>query len=450
MANYIAFNGAIGEFSIGDITFTDNSKSLFSIEDSQGKQALAILPDGSLSIGNLSDNAKRLIYQLDNVKVVDSTALYSVEVDALGSPQIFKTLRSNGFKSQLTTTGSNWSIALTDESPKRILFSSDRSGKVENWIMDLDGTRKFKAAPTDLTFYGDSITEQLSATFKDPTRFVKFQGHSAQKTSEIIGRLGGTPVTGNITGGTIPGNGTEVAITSVLPKILYKGTSLTCITKGTVNGVSCILQTTDRADNHTIRREVSGADVVVTNPVTFVITSEVFSGTVFPEYVQSLDSIRNNSIVFIWAGRNDTNGDKPTLLALIDAGVQKISSFTKRFLVVSLINSPSEADVASGGVTADTAAAATRAKFIKDMNDSLRAAYPNNFVDVLAQMVAQTNASITFTPSTDPTSTYLVLRGSVAADEASGALLADGTHPNGTGRTVITNFFLQQLLNRGW
>ena len=173
---------------------------------------------------------------------------------------------------------------------------------------------------------------------------------------------------------------------------------------------------------------ISGVNAVIT-AFTGITSSAILNNF-------NSDASRRSWLNAIWSGRNDYNtlignpsafpAAQAAVLANIAAMVSALpagSDGTKRFVVLSVLNSNSS----TGGVEANTG---SDYSYFTGLNAALAAAYPDNYVDVRAALVAQyNNASIGCGSSQDLTDHGL--------DVPPHCLTSVGVHLNSAGYLVV-------------
>lgn len=145
---------------------------------------------------------------------------------------------------------------------------------------------------------------------------------------------------------------------------------------------------------------------------------------------QAADTRHRDWINVFWYGHNDIRVDHTTASARIKAdlaaSVARLTPGNNRFLILSVINN------------ADTPRGSDRYNTIVQLNADLAAAYPQNFFDIRAFMVAQANPVIGQQAA------------ELAADLPSSVLRFDEIHFTGFGADIVARRLKQVLESRGW
>ena len=301
-----------GESQYGDSGFTD--QILYSIQDVSGRTAFGVYKSGKLLIGAVQNF--RTFSQVHG-----AAGLYSVSVDQFGRAQIV--LGGNSGISILTTQGNNWNPSVTQETPQRIAFLSDRLDNVNYWVMNSDGTRQARAIPdSSVTFWGDSMTQRLQSYGHLPAllagRTLTYNALGATTIEHIAARQGGENATCVIPSGSIPASG-SVALTNVWPSLGYHAGTITpgatysfLVTIAGVQGT--LLSTTNSSSqaDYTFTRTSNGTAVTVSGPVEINVITDLSN---------SMGYDKQNTAIF-WVGTNAvSNLPSTTYNPSIDAGL---------------------------------------------------------------------------------------------------------------------------------
>jgi len=245
------------------------------------------------------------------------------------SGQIF--LHTGGVETQLTSSGSNYNISLTAETPYRVLFYSNRDGgDAKPYVMDADGDYQSPAvSDVDIAWWGDSMSSgqeegigtALAGLGDTTSRTVKNFGYGGQSSIVVAMRQGATDWTGEVspgnTTGTIPAlNSDYVSIgnfrNSILTSNIQKHAALISsqgwtvdedpLSYGTwqtsdppnaqynsyklvdvsINGVEGNIWRIgyNHANGYVFKRKTSGTAVAVTNPVNIEVLGNGYDNTV--------------------------------------------------------------------------------------------------------------------------------------------------------------------------
>jgi len=203
-----------------------------------------------------------------------------------------------------------------------------------------------KLLPTrDLSFVGDSMmSSTLAAAVQSylgdgRTRTLQQKGGlTAANMCVVIGR---DPLTISVSGGSIPGDGSAVAVTSRSFNILqsggvYSGTARVYF-EGPGITQTCLIET-DSSGNWTIKREVAGAAITVADG-----TQAILHPTIGTSFIPSTEPPRSN-VRIIRAGRNGSKGTHAQRMAQRDAVLRLIDyadSRQQHTLFLSIYNQSS-------------------------------------------------------------------------------------------------------------
>ena len=358
-----------------DTSYPDETYSKVEV-DSANRITHAIRPSGEhyfpkAEIDTLTVNNLSLSTPVSSMGVV-STSNSLFESKLVNSElQIFST---NSYATQqLTNIGDNHDIALTTETPERLLFKSTRTGETVVHVMDQDGSDLALAIPPkNLVLWGDSMTAGLGSTrvadaLGDGRRVVA-KGYGGRRSVFIAARQGGFPVTGDIANSQIPASG-AVAVSNFYPTEVLDSSyqSLSC----TVNGLAGTLNY--NGGSWTFTRATAGSVVAVTNPVTFEPTLDDTVGDVvynFNEYTSVL-----------WLGRNGVGGTQgETDVSVYQGVIAKFRNLFKRLIILPIFNGgySTESDGDTNIPTTSTAGYNS----IVGRNGNIATAYPDLFYDV--------------------------------------------------------------------
>lgn len=220
--------------------------------------------------------------------------------------------------------------------------------------------------PNDIAAWGDSLTPGYAAQLQTlfPSRTVFNGGVGGQISTQIAARQGGVIPLLTIAGNTIPTTGgvTVTAQTAYVHNNQGPGAVL-----GTLAGVHGSL-TYDNVSTHTFTRTTAG-DVTIVNPAT-------------PFIVDTFG--QNTWINTFWYGRNNYT-DPTQVKADIAASVAFLSAGNTRFIVMSVLN---------GGYGGYEIVGGAGYTFITQLNNDLKALYPQNYLDIRAYLVNQYNSAI--------------------------------------------------------
>jgi len=364
-------------------SYLDGNGYLHAVTDSSKRIALGVKSDGSIVVpSNAIESGSA---------AATSTALFTAE-RTLSDYEIYS--YTNGAKLQLTSVGSNYAPVVTQESPARILFKSNRTGSINYHVMNQDGSKQALAhAPTSYALWGDSLTGNLRGiipsdghtamtrafldggltTLGNERRLVNV-GIGGQTGVQIAARQGGLATTCQVTGGQVPASGT-VALTSVYPDIIYNPTLDGRLTNFpvTINGVAGTISRTD-ATNYTFSRTTAGSVVAASGTVTMVpvttdaapiIAIDGFAPTPFT------GADLNEYTAIFWLGHNGIGGSNgETMVSLLNGCIASLRNISKRHLIIPIFNATTESG--TGGYT----------NLVNTYWTPLASAFPANYYDI--------------------------------------------------------------------
>jgi len=275
---------------------------------------------------------------------------------------------------------------------------------------------KYNTLPKVVKFNGDSLTAGAGSTnneslpnlfqndFKD--YLIVNDAIGGQNSTEILSRQGGIPVTLTVEGNALNG-GSPKNIISISSDLLYKSAKGV---GGWIDGNPVMIAKSN--DNYTIRAADPGNK------------STIAAASVFLPYAaQNYKSAIN---VF-WIGRNDNDYsglllNYPKALATLDT--------PNRFIAIGVLPGLSEVS----GTSRNTK--------ITTFNNSLRDAYPNNYVEILPPSLIEM-AAIGYVP--DARDLVDVSKGVFPA-----GMRSDGIHLNSYGYKIIKNRLKEVFLRLGY
>ncbi len=335
---------------------------LWAIVDANGRIALGIKRDGTVT-GKFNVTVPPSIPLVYQAQQIDGAA-YGVFAKQVGNlTQLFAVKKSSGAITQLTSTGNNVNPVWSGDQAN-VLFASDRNGSPEQLYVPITGGAKNRVIPyADLIGWGDSMTAPGSGYFDtllaQPAmagRVGTNQGIGGQVSAQISQRAGGLALTGSVTGGQIPANG-SVALTGLnfIQNTNYSVDAVIAGVPGTITEHYTVANS-DNTYTFTVSPSYTGPAVPVANPVTITPTSTFYpagsSGVPFTTTRNRIHSIR--------IGANDIGKvgySQATTLANIAAVVDRISSYYKWFFVMGVSSAYGNQAVAQGGLRADEATA---------------------------------------------------------------------------------------------
>ncbi|WP_235023359.1 SGNH/GDSL hydrolase family protein [Caballeronia glebae] len=199
-------------------------------------------------------------------------------------------------------------------------------------------------------------------------------GIGGQTSTQIAARIGALPSAVTLDGNAVPASNTAVHLSSLSIDMLSTPADDAPRSKsGTVCSVHGALQRTadggppSTTETYTFTRDSAGSAVPCAAGSTFIGDSEGY----------------DTWTALIWVGRN--NGyDIPTVLADVKSIVQWLKPTGAHFVVLSILKGDFSDEYAGGEV----------AKYLDDLNASLKTAYPDNFIDVETPLVNSFNPSL--------------------------------------------------------
>lgn len=227
-----------------------------------------------------------------------------------------------------------------------------------------------------LVFWGDSLTEGAGVSNRSlivPVTVARLMGGRRYHNGGLGGngslgiaaRAKAIPTLVTVSGDTLPATG-SVQLTNVSTWLLNgAGTRRLSVT---IAGVPGILER--------INQPAGGGPP---QPYVFIRSTPGEAVHVAPGTPLGLDNgDMAKWTTIIWAGRNDAWSKPDTILANIRAIVDAIDVQEKRFVILSVLNGQNEGT----GTTAH--------RSITTLNETIRQAYPSNFLDVRASLAAGT------------------------------------------------------------
>ncbi len=232
-------------------------------------------------------------------------------------------------------------------------------------------------------------------------------GVGGQTSTQIAARFGAIPILVSVEGNQIPASG-SVPIISKTVNILYNSGRYMGSQKCTLSGIRGTISTDDLG-NWTFSRETSGEIVDCPQNTSIIVESKGYE----------------NDIAIFWIGRNNYY-QLATVMNDIKSCVNYLKPMNKRFLVLSIINGQSEIK-GSGGYNK-----------IISLNDSIRAAYPDNYIDVRSSIIES------YQPENKIDST------DHSNDVPPASLRYDAIHLTGNGYTIVANKIFEIIKSKGW
>lgn len=377
---------------------TENRLKLIESNIAANTLAIANL-QSQLAVGGYADAASWSVYADSNF------ALRSVR-------------KSDGQSFLLTATGDRASNpTITADGVNAIWRSSANASIANGGLMyrKLDGSAPaYPAMPlASIAAWGDSMTQGVGST--SPNTYCEILasltglpvyngGVGGQTSTQIAARQGGKPLIVSVAGQVIPGTGAAVAVNTISISPLNQNAQPQNLT-GTIGGAAVKLVRTNGSsstDVFTLQQSTAtGTDLNCPDGSTLLV--DTFG--------------RDSWVTVIYSGYNGGS-----ILADTQAMASFLKSLNKRFLVLSLPSGATPYD------TSDT----------KGYNNSLAAAFPNNFADLRSYLVAQYDPSI---PQDVIDHGNNIVPSSIVSSQP---------HLNAKGQLAQATFVYNQLKTRGW
>ena len=282
-------------------------------------------------------------------------------------------------------------------------------------IPDYDPGAPLESAIDKLTMFGDSLTHAggIAGRLQEllPGVQITNRGVSGQTASQIAGRQGAVKSLITVEGDKIPANG-PVAVTSRSSAILAQTGYVARTEPGRLAGVNGVLSNNAGSVLYTFTRDEAG-DAVDCPPNT-------------PFYPEVGKQARREAQI-IWAGRNNPEtGVVPYVMEM----TAYLSPAYKRFLVISVTNTPSEVR------------GTDRYKLITSINDELRYRLGERFVDLRRWLIDSALSEMGITPKPDDLE-------AVSGDAVPPSLTSDGVHFTASAQRAIAEFLHPKLVALG-
>lgn len=390
--------------TLGQLPGYDRSGYSWAIVDQNGKLALSI------------DNAGNLVSKGVNISSAGDIAqrLTAAEAQLNGRGTVITGYERSGYAWALLDQ--NGAVALGLDVNGNLISKGVNvtAGQSQANTAAIAAINKW-VTPKDFACFGDSLTaasypSKLATLLGKP---VQNAGVGGQGSTQIAGRFGGVVPFLTVQNNTIPASGgvTVTAMTSTLHNNQGPGS-----VAGTLAGIPGALTAAYDANGanpvYTFTRNTAGTATVIDNQAAFIV---------------DMGDLRDFKTVVFWLGRNNYS-DPSTVKSDVAACVQFLKPQDKRFIVMGVITWYGEGTGTGGYNT------------IVQLNNDLRALYPQNFIDIRAALVrsydpAQPNDVIDYNNDNIPRS----LRQSST----------DG-HLNDAGNQIVANTVFQFLTNKGW
>lgn len=240
---------------------------------------------------------------------------------------------------------------------------------------------------------------------------IKNIGIGGQVPSEIAARFGGADVILTITGNLIPAMTTAgsyvysvVTARNISPLTSQGFTGIS----GWINSIQVnLLRNSD--DSYKVARAYPGPAVAANVGSIFIPDVELAWAT---------QDMRQR-VSILWLGMNGTTTTTPAqLISCIDGCIKQLKTVNARYLIPTIVTPETGAVVAA-------------------LNAAVRAAYPNNVVEVRAMLLANGNNS------TQDNS-------DIAAGNIPSSLRIDGIHLNAAGHNLVAKMYFDVLTAKGW
>lgn len=279
-------------------------------------------------------------------------------------------------------------------------------------------------APVDLATFGDSLTASgQGGGIRWPQLVSDYLGLSlynpsvaGEAPSDIATRQGGLAPRVTAAGSAIPAAVTPVEVTSISPSLGWRsGTGIAAIGtfKGRLCGVSGTLKHDQGTGAWTFTRDVAGDAVECPAASRFRVDAS---------------KAARGAIQTFWAGHNYP--DVASVTARTAEMIEYLAAGNDRFIVLSVLNTSAE--------TAGTAGYNT----IIAINDALAGAYPSNYLDIRAHLIANGLQEEGIAATAQDTA-------DIANDVVPVSLRADSTHLNAAGIRVVARAVALFIANKG-
>ena len=397
---------------------------VWGVVDSAGKIGVGLKADGTCIIPKFSYTlpAPQL---LDPYQVADSTNTLAYTALTGGYMTVYALNKTTGVTVRISNLGNNLSPCVSADGSS-VLYMTDRNATQEMYFCPVGGGTEYPVTPLpSIACEGDSLTAgaggsggyEVMLAAGLPGRTISNQGVGGQKSLQIAARLGGVIPTVTVTGGSIPTSG-SVAVTFATgyEAVTSQGpTSLACTIAGVVGAITG-------------------------NGTTWTFTPTIYPGS--PVTAAGNQNVIVNTggmdqwIAIYWFGRNDLGDSQAqTKVASAIAGcVAYLKNYTKRFVVLSVLNGASEITGTANYIQ------------IAAINAYLAATYPNNYLDVREYLVTNALAIMAAAGLTvQPADTT-----AIAGDAAPPSLRADDVHLHQPAYDAIGTQIANFIAAKGW
>jgi len=316
-------------------------------------------------------------------------------------------------------------ITLPQDAPIYFVLKSDSCNTGANASAYLSAVEVLEPRST-ITCHGDSLTQGVGVTPWPTTlasllgRTVENKALSGRLSKHIAGNMGAAALLLSVTGDTIPASGAVIATFNPAAANLFSNSNMGTISyTGSLYGI-----------RGTLAVSYTGPD---TGTATFTRTAAGCPEIIPPDTPFIIDTAGHEfNTTVIWAGKNDQITNPTTAVADILANVARMVAFLKpvdkRFIVMG-IHAARYEPIGSGYQTV-----------INAINQALRIAYPNNFLDIGRILVNAYDPSV----AQDVTD-----HGNLVIPST---LVVDGMlHPNTLANTTVIAPAVQAFISqRGW
>ncbi|MCC8404555.1 hypothetical protein LJ655_22165 [Paraburkholderia sp. MMS20-SJTN17] len=299
-----------------------------------------------------------------------------------GKYQVFVVDTSTNVTTQITRVGNNTSPNFSADGTK-VLYTTDRNGTSEQYFAPVTGGTEYPAVSSSNLFaVGDSLTvgvgssgggypEQLSALLNNRTYINA--GVGGQTSTQIATRIGAESTAMTLDNSAVPSSGPVNASNLSTSLLSTPADDVTRSVLGTICSVHGVLARTavggppSTSETYTFTRDTSGQAVACSPGSSFVADAQGY----------------DTWTALIWVGRNNY-WDPTTVIADVKSIVQWLKPINAHFVVLSVTKAdlPVEYPGAAGAQTID------------DLNATLKATYPDNFIDIETPLVNAYNPSL--------------------------------------------------------
>lgn len=308
-------------------------------------------------------------------------------------------------------------------------LKSKNSPTVNMHIIDCWGDSRTEMITTSGTSYSDTLQTLLGKNY-----IVCNMGKSGQTSGQINARLGGNSVYVSVEGNKIPASGnvaiSDLRVSSGNIRNLFHATG-SDITKIAIecalNGVRGRLVTTSATlANNYFSRDVDG-DPVAIHPCT-------------KAYIENIEENKNH-IAILWWGKNDFSKASQYIVSGILANYESAVKYLghDKFIIIGETMNAKDSYLEGG---------ADRAR-VDEINDALARLYPENFIDINAELIRR-GLSICGITATDDDNTFIV-NGWIPRSLMNNLTNeTDTVHPNENGRYAIGVIVHDFMVSKGW